>query len=508
MTDKQIEQKFRAAMQAAAPQDVEAVLSRCKAQGRSELKMFENKKQTKIWAGVAAAAACMALVFGVGGYRAVNNNVASLVSLDVNPSIQLDLNKKERVVKAEALNEDAAAILDDMDLKGVQAEVAVNALIGSMVKNGYVSQDANSVLISVQNDDPAVAAELRQKLGDAVNQSMKADDVEGAVYSQIVAGDDQLRKKASQHGISEGRAQFIEELTRKNKNLSFDDLAERTVNDLTLLASSAKGSSEGLHTSGAVSDGKYVGREAAVNAALKRAGISAAEAVVKSVEFDMENSVMVYEVEFYAKGNEYEMDVDAVSGTVIKMQHKQVSVNTEGLMSENRAAEIALSVAGVEAKDAQGLHTEMDNENGRLIYEVEFIAGGTKYEYHLDGQTGEVLQAQKKPVDTGDGSYVGEAAAIRAALAKAGVQADSGSVICKLDTDDGRVVYEVKFVSGNTEYEVSVEASSGTVLEMDKDVHTAKAPEKAPEIDDDDDDDDFDDDDDDDDDDWDDIFDD
>ncbi|EJW96562.1 protein containing Peptidase M4, propeptide, PepSY domain protein, partial [gut metagenome] len=209
-----------------------------------------------------------------------------------------------------------------MDLKGVQVEVAVNELIGSMVKNGYVSQDANSVLISVQNDDPVVAADLRQKLGNVASQSMLADDVQGAVYSQVVTGNAALREKASQHGISEGRAQFIEELTRQNKNLSFDDLAERTVNDLTLLAKSAKNGNEKLYASGAASDGKYVGRAAAVNAALNHAGVSAAETVLKSVEFDVENRVLVYEVEFYARGNEYEVDVDAVNGTVIEMQHK------------------------------------------------------------------------------------------------------------------------------------------------------------------------------------------
>lgn len=60
------------------------------------------------------------------------NSVASVVSLDVNPSIQLQVNSKERVLSADALNDDAQVILEGMDLKGTQLNVAVNAIVGSL----------------------------------------------------------------------------------------------------------------------------------------------------------------------------------------------------------------------------------------------------------------------------------------------------------------------------------------------------------------------------------------
>ena len=66
--------------------------------------------------------------------------------MDVNPSIELRINNAEKVIAAEALNEDAEIILEDMKLRGVDVDVATNALIGSMVKNGYLSELSNSIL--------------------------------------------------------------------------------------------------------------------------------------------------------------------------------------------------------------------------------------------------------------------------------------------------------------------------------------------------------------------------
>ena len=63
----------------------------------------------------------------------------SLIAIDVNPSLELVANKKNKVTKVIGKNEDAVAIIDDMNLKNVDLNIAVNALIGSMLKHGRTS---------------------------------------------------------------------------------------------------------------------------------------------------------------------------------------------------------------------------------------------------------------------------------------------------------------------------------------------------------------------------------
>ena len=107
-------------------------------------------------------AACMMIggLFWWNRYRALNYTV----EMDVNPSIELRVNKAEKVISAEALNKDAQIILEDMKLKGVDVDVATNAIIGSMVKNGYLSELSNSILLTVESDDHQKSVEVTDRL--------------------------------------------------------------------------------------------------------------------------------------------------------------------------------------------------------------------------------------------------------------------------------------------------------------------------------------------------------
>ena len=167
MTDRELEMKLAKAVNRAAPNDWNAILSRCGAQNGSvtemkELKSNQNiidvevtevkpKRKLRPW----LAAACAALVLlGAGGGLAYHQSyaVASVVSLDVNPSIELKVNRAERVISCTALNTEAAAVLFDMnggaDLKGTKLDVAVNAIVGALVREGYLDSVSSAILPS------------------------------------------------------------------------------------------------------------------------------------------------------------------------------------------------------------------------------------------------------------------------------------------------------------------------------------------------------------------------
>ena len=74
------------------------------------------------------------------------------------------MNKKEQVVLVTPKNEDGVKVIGDMKLKGSDLRVAVNAIIGSMLREGYISELANSILISVDSDDPIKSAEMQNRL--------------------------------------------------------------------------------------------------------------------------------------------------------------------------------------------------------------------------------------------------------------------------------------------------------------------------------------------------------
>lgn len=184
--------------------------------------------------GMAAAACLCTVVLGTGVNGYVNSRVESVIGLDVNPSIELSVNRKEKVLKANPLNGDAEIILDDMDLKGVDLDIAVNALVGSMVRNGYLTELENAILVSVSNEDAEKAALLRQDVVIDIEESLEAHQVQAVVYDQQAPEKDEVRELSETYQISYGKAYFLQELVEEN-NLTDEDLklfAEMTMEEI------------------------------------------------------------------------------------------------------------------------------------------------------------------------------------------------------------------------------------------------------------------------------------
>ena len=239
MNDQELERKLHAALEHAAPDDVEAVLARLGPQNGKIIPISAPKRRKRILPWIAAACLALAIGGGVAGVRYQQANaVASVVSLDVNPCVRLEVNREEKVLSATPVNDDANQILDGMDLTGTDLEVAVNAIIGSLLKHGYVDELANSVLISVEDDDLTRGAALEEKLTGEISRVLESASINGAILSQSFATDDALQQKAEEYGISQGKAALIQTLVDSSSHLTFESLVGLSINELNLLANS------------------------------------------------------------------------------------------------------------------------------------------------------------------------------------------------------------------------------------------------------------------------------
>lgn len=521
MTDHELERRLRTALDHAAPNDLEGVLSRCETGKGTVIDMtnaVETKKKKRRWAPLAAAA-CLALVLVGGGggyyYYSANNAVASLVSLDVNPSIQLEVNKNEKVLSATPMNDDGAEILDGMDLKGTQADVAMYAIIGSLLQHGYVDELANSILITVEDDDQARGEKLQQELTAQADAALANAQVNGAVLAQTLQNSEELSQKAQEYGISTGKAALIQAIVAGSNNTkTFEDLVGLSINELNLLYTAQaplEGQTSGneqntgaanaapITTSGSASQSAYIGLEAAKEAALKHAGVSASDATFVEAEYDYDDGRMVYEVEFHMKGTEYDYEIDAQTGEVVKYKTEQNgantgssgSTNTSSFIGESAAKQAALSHAGVSESSTKYCNAWLEYDDGRAeCYEVEFMAGNTRYEYKIALTSATVLESERESYggsgssgqstgqsgsQTSGGSGtsstdIGAEKAKSIALNHAGVSASQTSEMkVEQDWDDGVLEYEVEFKAGGVEYEYTIHGGTGQILKYESD---------------------------------------
>ena len=193
---------------------------------------------------VLAAAACLVLI--ITGLISRDNRVTTDVYLDVNPSVALRVNRRDQVVRVEALNADAEALVQSLggEAKNRPIEEALDLLIDGMAEEGYLRADQNSVLLSVrsQSTDPdALCARLTRLVHDHVRRLVGS----AAVFGQRLERDGEdtaddgrdvlIRRLAERLGVpeSELRRATIEQLVQllRDQNIDPEDVLDDVLDD-------------------------------------------------------------------------------------------------------------------------------------------------------------------------------------------------------------------------------------------------------------------------------------
>ena len=147
-----------------------------------------------------------------------------------------------------------------------------------------------------------------------------------------------------------------------------------------------------------------------------------------------------------------------------------VTEDTSAAVSMEEAKTIALNDAGVNAEDARFYETKGDYEDGKVVYEIEFVAGNIEYDYEIDKTTGKILDidydAEAYAPAASNAISIDEAKKI--ALAKVSGASDQ-HIRIEADHDDGRLVYEGEIHYGRVEYEFEIDGSTGAIIEWDAD---------------------------------------
>lgn len=249
------------------------------------------------------------------------------------------------------------------------------------------------------------------------------------------------------------------------------------------------------------SQAQLISMEAAQEVALKAANIAAEDAAISATTLNEVAGTSCYKVEFTSGDYAYAYTVNAETGAVMEMSSQEKNeVDTQaqteatvpaadsattqssaaataqtvtGTVDEEMAQKIALEHAGVKATDATITKSKLDYEGRRQVYEIEWYADGKKYDYEIAVDTGEILSSGYDEKTSGwsvsnsSNVTVSEADAKQTALGRVSGATQKDIYEWKFDYDDGRPEYEGKIIYGGTEYDFTIDASSGAVVEWE-----------------------------------------
>ncbi|MDE6108592.1 MAG: hypothetical protein K2F83_08035, partial [Oscillospiraceae bacterium] len=329
MTDQELESRLARAVNQAAPNDLEKILSRCEERSESQegkgIPMTKTKTARRFhWRALIAACLALALIGGgTGIFYQQATAVTSVISIDVNPSIELRVNKDEKVLSCTPLNEDAHIALTEMndgkDLKGAKLNVAVNAVVGALVRHGYLDGLSSAILVSVEDKDQARATRMEEELRTAISNLLEVEAPNTTVLSQTVTtepGDivyqwgvnggyfvghhDEGDHHEEDHHISSGKAALVNKVMQMNGTIAmnsttaYDHLCGLTVEELNDLLELGETRIP-------------IGKSAAALIVEEYAGTLALDSAYTEVDTELDEGI--YEVELHTAWGEFEYRV-------------------------------------------------------------------------------------------------------------------------------------------------------------------------------------------------------
>lgn len=151
------------------------------------------------------AAAAFALILFIGSFLTIqqNNKAYAYMSIDVNPSIELALNKKMQVLKMTAFNQDGKKIMANLgQWKKENIATITQKLLKEMGKQGYLKDHYQIVISTVRTEKKEQSAEkvLTENIKE-IEQTVKGDHLK----LTLVNGSKDDLEKAHQLGITAGK---------------------------------------------------------------------------------------------------------------------------------------------------------------------------------------------------------------------------------------------------------------------------------------------------------------
>ena len=342
------------------------------------------------------AAACVALILLVGGifYYRGNLMVDSLVDLDVNPGIELLTNQKNRVLEAYATNGDGDKVLSGMDL-----QVALNAIVGSMVQQGYMTKDTKGVLVTVQNKDQKKADNLRKLVVKEMEIALSTEDMNAAVFHQVISiQNNNASAFARKNNISLGKAVFVLNLANKASSLNAKELAKMKISEIAKLVAD-----KNIDIRDIIEYDSDDSLWENIADAIEDINEGDDDYIVATTQQGTSQAVQVQPTETQAAVAQTQAQTQAQAQTQTQAQTQpQTQAQTKaqpqqgGRISADKAKAIAFGHAGVSAGQVRDLSVEYDDDG---IYEIDFKVGNMEYDYEIGAVDGSIRKADVEQDD-------------------------------------------------------------------------------------------------------------
>ena len=339
--NNEFENKIASALEQIVPDDAYDKISDYISASDKKRTVVSMTKKKKSYIFALPLTACLMLVLVLGAFIYDNNfAVETVVGLDVNPSVEISLSKNTKVLNIAALNKDADELLSEVELSNGNLNEVIGELVEAFSEEGYLEDEASSVLVTVMNENEETASAIKQEIVIGISSALSDNNASANVLNQAVKITDNVRKFANENNVSMGKAALILNIIAKDNSLNGKELAKMSIAEITILIDENK------------------------------IDISDFCDIADNLHESVDDALVKLDDEF----------LDAME-----------DASNAVAISEADAKNKALYHSGFKASDVEWLFAECVTEGKRNVYYVEFLYSDVTYSYIIDAGTGDII---------------------------------------------------------------------------------------------------------------------
>lgn len=248
MQEKDIREKLNQELEEMAPDMLEKILSKPIEPVKNEKELFgrnkplfkekKNIKQYFIVPAMLAVAAClvMAVILMKPLFNVQNNNtkMAFSIIVDVNPSVEIQVNKDGKVDRVLADNKDAKSMIREINgeiKKGYDYNDAMKVVIKNFKKNGYLKKKNSAMLVSLTNEKEDVSKEKLKEIKIETTKVLADKKIKCKTVFQNCKINGDVKKVAKKNDVSVGKASLCIKLAQK-ENTNVKKMCKKSIDTL------------------------------------------------------------------------------------------------------------------------------------------------------------------------------------------------------------------------------------------------------------------------------------
>ncbi|MBV1759205.1 MAG: PepSY domain-containing protein [Dethiosulfatibacter sp.] len=190
----------------------------------------DSKRYWKPIMAFSSMAAVFLLVFI--GWWSQYNPIDSVIYLDVNPSIQVSIDKNEKVIDLKTLKSEDKDLIANIDYKDKDLYWVTEQLLDVLIAQGYIDTSHHTMLVSVLNENPEIGSKQSIQLNSSIREHLQKQSIKGVVLRQAISKSNTVEDFARDYEISVGKMTFIRNLIILDPDLKVEELSVLSLEQL------------------------------------------------------------------------------------------------------------------------------------------------------------------------------------------------------------------------------------------------------------------------------------